>query len=396
VKLAPQYWGVNEFFYKWRKCMAWNEPGGKDKDPWGGGRGNNDGPPNLDEAFKKFQSKLNGVFGGGSGGNRSNNNANGSFGVLVGLLVLAAAVIYLIAGIYQVDAKERAVVLKFGAFKEIKDSGLRWNAPLITEVVKVNVTTESQYPSSGLMLTQDESIVELPITVQYNVADVKAYVLNVKNPDVSLRHAADSALRHVVGSTGLNQVLSEGRQKIAAEVKLRIQTYLDSYGTGILVRDVNIQEGRPPQEVRAAFDDVIKAKEDEERLKNQAQAYSNEVIPEARGRAQRMLEEAEAYRAEVVARAEGESDRFERLLTEYQRSPAVTRERLYIETLEKVMGNTSKVMVDVEGGNNMLYLPLDRMVQSGAGQAAAVPNTVREIPRQQESVPSSTVRREIR
>lgn len=374
--------------------MAWNEPGGKDRDPWSGGRGNNDGPPDLDEAFKKLQDKLNGLFGGGSGGGKGGSNNNGGFGALLAIIFVVAVLMYLAAGIYQVDAKERAVVLQFGAFKEIKDSGLRWNAPIITEVTKVNVTTESQYPSRGLMLTQDESIVELPITVQYNVADVKAYVLNVKNPDISLRHAADSALRHVVGSTGLNQVLSEGRQKIAAEVKQRIQAYLDNYGTGILVRDVNIQEGRPPEEVRAAFDDVIKAKEDEERLKNQAQAYANEVIPEARGRAQRMLEEAEAYRAEVVARAEGESDRFESLLEEYKRAPAVTRERLYIDALERVMGDASKVMVDVEGGNNMLYLPLDRMTQSKPAQQQTMP-TLRELPRQQESAPVN-VRREIR
>ncbi|MGM8225995.1 FtsH protease activity modulator HflK [Cellvibrio sp. ARAG 10.3] len=375
--------------------MAWNEPGGKDKDPWGGGGKNNDGPPDLDEAFKKLQEKLNGLFGGGSGGKGSNENSGGGFGGILVVLAVVALIIYGIAGIYQVDAKERAVVLQFGAFQEIKDSGLRWNAPIISQVFKVNVTTESQYPARGLMLTQDESIVELPLTVQYNVADVKAYVLNVKDPEISLRHATDSAIRHVIGSTELNQVLSEGRQKIAAEVKMRLQTYLDNYGTGILVRDVNIQEGRPPEEVRAAFDDVIKAKEDEERLKNEAQAYANAVIPEARGRAQRMIEEAEAYRAEVVARAEGESDRFERLLAEYKRAPAVTRERLYIETLERVMGNTSKVMVDVEGGNNMLYLPLDRMVQQGsAAPATNTPTTLREIPRQ-ESMPSN-IRREIR
>jgi len=378
--------------------MAWNEPGGNDKDPWGGGR-KNDGPPDLDEAFKKLQDKLNGLFGGRSGGSGSNNSGNSrNPWPLFGVGAAVAAVIYLASGFYTIDAQERAVVLQFGAFKEIKDQGLSWNAPLVTKVFKVNVTAESQYPSRALMLTLDESIVELPITVQYNVADVKDYVLNVRDPEISLRHAADSALRHVVGSTPLNQVLSEGRQKIAAEVKARIQSYLDDYGTGILVRDVNIQEGRPPEEVRAAFDDVIKAKEDEERLKNQAQAYSNEVIPQARGRAQRMLEESEAYRAEVIARAEGETDRFERLLAEYQRQPAVTRERLYIETIERVMGNTSKVMVDVQGGNNMLYLPLDRLVQSEGRAPGSSQNqsAVREAPRTLEPAATNTIRREIR
>lgn len=375
--------------------MAWNEPG-KDKDPWGGGRGGkNDGPPDLDEAFRKLQDKLNGMFGGGSGGSGQSNNS-GAFGGLVVIAIVIALVIYGLAGFYQVDAKERAVVLQFGAFKEIKDPGLNWNAPFINKVFKVDVTTEKQYPSRGLMLTQDESIVELPITVQYNVSDVQAYVLNVRDPEVSLRHAADSALRHVVGSTNLNQALSDGRQRVAAEVKQRIQNYLDSYGAGILVREVNIQEGRPPEEVRAAFDDVIKAKEDEERLKNQAQAYSNEVIPQARGRAQRMLEEAEAYRAEVVARAEGESDRFVKLLEEYKRAPDVMRERLYIEAMERVMGATSKVMVDVQGGNNMLYLPLDRLVQQGATAPTNTQTIIREVPRAQESAGSTSIRREIR
>lgn len=340
--------------------MAWNEPG-KDKDPWGGrdsGK-NNDGPPDLDEAFKKLQDKLNGMFGGGSGGGKSSGNAN--FGPLFAIGAVIIALFYVGAGVYQVDAKERAVVLKFGAFSEIKTEGLNWNAPLITAVHIVNVTGERQYPSRGLMLTEDESIVELPISVQYNVSDVRAFVLNVRDPETSLRHATDSAVRHVIGSSELNQVLSEGRQKIAEEVKLRLQAYLDAYGAGIQVNTVNIQDARPPEEVRSAFDDVIRAKEDEARFKNQAQAYANGIIPEARGRAQRMIEEAEAYRAEVVARAEGESDRFESLLTEYKRAPEVTRQRLYLETMETVMANSSKVMVDVAGGNNMLYLPLDRM-----------------------------------
>ncbi|HEY8940266.1 MAG TPA: FtsH protease activity modulator HflK [Cellvibrio sp.] len=342
--------------------MAWNEPG-KDKDPWGGrgGGNNNDGPPDLDEAFKKLQDKLNGIFGGGSGSGGGKSSGGTNLGPLFTIAGIIALVFYFGAGFYQVDAKERAVVLKFGAFSEIKTEGLNWNAPLITDVYIVNVTGERQYPSRGLMLTEDESIVELPITVQYNVSDVKSYVLNVRDPETSLRHATDSAVRHVVGSTELNQVLSEGRQAIAAEVKQRLQTYMDSYGAGIQVINVNIQEARPPEEVRAAFDDVIKAKEDEARLKNQAQAYANGIIPEARGRAQRMLEEAEAYKAEVVARAEGESDRFESLLTEYKRAPAVTRQRLYLETVESVMSKSSKVMVDVAGGNNMLYLPLDRL-----------------------------------
>ncbi len=340
--------------------MAWNEPG-KDKDPWGGRGGGNDGPPDLDEAFKKLQDKLNGMFGGGSGSNNGAPGA-GSFGAIFTIITLVAAVLYGFFGIYTVDAKERAVVLKLGVFQETLGEGLHWSAPLLTQVFKVGVTNERQYPSKGLMLTQDESIVELPITVQWNVADVKAYVLNVADPETSLKHATDSALRHVVGSTELEQVLSEGRAKMAAEVKQRLQTYLDNYQAGIQIINVNIQQAQPPEEVRANFDDVIKAKEDETRLKNEAQSYSNGVIPVARGKAQRMLEEAEAYKSEVVSRAEGESARFDNLLVEYKRAPEVTRKRLYIDAVESVMTKSSKVMVDVDN-NSMLYLPLDKLTK---------------------------------
>jgi len=346
--------------------MAWNEPGGGGKDPWGGG--NNSGPPDLDEAWKKFRDRLNGLFGGsgGSGGGSEGGSSPGSMMPLAGIVLAVALGIYFVMGFYIVDAQQRAVVLQFGAFKEIKDAGLRWNPRFISTVFVENVTEERQYPSRGLMLTQDESIVELPITVQYNVGDVRSFVLNVRDPEVSLRHAADSALRHVVGSTEINQVLSGGRQEIAAEVLQRLQTYLDNYETGIVVRDINIQEGRPPEEVRDAFDDVIKAREDEERIKSEAQAYANAVIPQARGRAQRTIEEAEAYRARVVAEAEGEAQRFSLLLAEYQQAPEVMRERLYIDAVQEVLSKSSKVLVDVEGGNNMMYLPLDRLQRSSS------------------------------
>jgi membrane protease subunit HflK len=200
---------------------------------------------------------------------------------------------------------------------------------------------------------------------------VKAFVLNVQNPEVSLGHAADSALRHVVGSSKLEQVLSEGRAQIADETRMKLQSYLDTYGAGIQIVTVTIQEAKPPREVKSAFDDVIKAKEDEERTKNEASAYANGVVPEARGRAQRALEEAAAYRAKVVAEAEGEAQRFDKLVTEYRKAPEVTRERLYLDSVQRVLSNTQKVLVDVQGGNNMLYLPLDRI--AGARAAGADP-----------------------
>ena len=377
--------------------MAWNEPG-KDKDPWGG-RGKNDGPPELDEAFKKLQEKLNGIFGGGGSG-RSGSGGSSGLGVfwVIGLVVIA--VLYVGSGFYQVDTKERAVVLRFGAFHDITREGLNWRWPLIDQVTVVNTTSTRQYPSKGLMLTKDESIVELPLTVQYNVSSVKDFVLNVKDPNMSLQQATDSAVRHVVGSTELNQVLSDGREAIGIEVKQRLQSYLDSYAAGVNVISVNIQEARPPEEVRSAFDDVVKAKEDEAKLVNQAQAYANGVINEAKGRAQRMISEAEGYKAEVVSKAEGESKRFEALYAQYKLAPEVTRERLYLDAVEQVMESSSKVMVDVKGGNNMLYLPLDRLT----GTQSAEPARTTKVPDSgyssrvivPDSTTSSVIRREPR
>lgn len=352
--------------------MAWNEPGGnKPKDPWGG---DNQGPPDLDEALKKFQEKLGGIFGGsgGSGGG----GGSGISGSLIALVLVGLVIFWAAMGFYKVDEQERSVILRLGRYHATVGPGLHWNPPLIDSVATVTVTTERQYTSRGLMLTEDENIVELPLTVQYNIDDAKAFVLNVRNPEVSLQHATDSALRHVVGGSTLDMALGEGRQLIGDEVKLRLQTYLDDYGTGIKIVKVNIQEGKPPTPVKAAFDDVVKAKEDEERLKNEAQAYANGVVPEARGRAQRMIEEATGYRSRVEAEAEGQARRFEQLLAEYQKAPAVTRERLYLDTMQDVMANSSKVMIDVDGGNSMMYLPLDQLMkQNSSGNTGSADNS---------------------
>ena len=383
--------------------MAWNEPGGgNNKDPWGDG-GNNQGPPDLDEAFKKLQEKLNSIFGGGgsSGGGSGGQQLSGSFIVIV-LVVLA--LVWAGFGIYQVDEKDRAVVLRFGKYLDTYGPGLHWNPPLIDQVQTVRVTEERQYPSRGLMLTEDENIVEVPLAVQYNVADAKAFVLNVKNPDLSLQHATDSAVRHVVGGSNLDDVVSSGREAVGFAVKARLQEYLDNYGAGIQVIKVNIQEAKPPTEVKAAYDDVIKAREDQERLINEAQAYANGIIPEARGAAQRILEEASAYREKVVVEAQGEAKRFEQLLVEYKKAPQVTRERLYLDAMQSVMNSSSKVMIDVEGGNNMLYLPLDKMMSQGSSMNASpsldsqslndITNEV--IRRIQQAQSASSRRREVR
>lgn len=339
--------------------MAWNEPGGG-KDPWGGNR-NNDGPPDIDEALKKLKEKL-GLFGGGGSSNGTGNGGKS----LLPIALFAVAVLWGLLGFYQIDEKEQAVVLRLGKYDNTLGSGLHWNPPFVDSVTTVRVTEERQYSARGLMLTQDENIVEISLTVQYNIANAKDFVLNIKDPETSLKHATDSALRHVVGSTGLDGVISTGREQVAVGTAEKLQVLLDMYNSGINVVKINIEEARPPTEVKAAYDDVIKAREDLERLVNEAQAYSNGIIPEARGEAQRLREEAEGYMSQVVSKSQGEAKRFTKLLTEYSKAPVVTRERLYIDAIEEVMSNSSKVLMDTEGGNNMLYLPLDKIVQQGA------------------------------
>ena len=349
--------------------MAWNEPGNNGRDPWGGGNRNDQGPPDLDEVMKKLQDGLNGLFGKKKSGGSDNGSQGGGFHlspVALGVLGLILIVGYAALGFYKVDEQERAVVLRFGQFLETKAPGLRWNAPMIDEVNKVNVTRVRTHSSQAVMLTEDENIVDVTLAVQYVVSDPKAYLLNVREPDISLTHATDSAIRHVVGSAEMGGVISEGREALGADVQTRLQTYLENYETGLRVVKVNIENSQPPRQVQAAFDDVIKAREDEQRLKNQAEAYANGIIPEARGRAQRVLEEANAYREQVVARAQGEADRFLKLLAEYKKAPEVTRQRLYIDAVQEVMQRSSKVMVDVNSGSNIMYLPLDRI----AGQVA--------------------------
>lgn len=356
--------------------MAWNEPGGGNKDPWG--NGSKQGPPDLDEALQKLQQKLSRIFGG-AGGSGGSSGSSSSGGILIAVVLIGIVVVWALFGFYQVDEKDRAIVLRFGKYHATYQPGLHWNPPLVDIRQIVRVTEERQYESRGLMLTKDENIVELPLNVQYNVADPKAFALNVKNPEISLRHATDSALRHVVGSSKLDEVISSGREKIGFEVRDRLQAYLDSYGTGIQVVKVNIQEAKPPTEVKAAYDDLVKAREDRERLINEAQAYTNGILPEARGAAQRVIEEASGYREKVVVEAQGEAARFEKLLSEYQRAPEVTRERLYLDTVQQVMTNSSKVLIDVEGGNNMMYLPLDKLSSQRSGTPSLTPLSTSEI-----------------
>ncbi len=362
--------------------MSWNEPGGgnnKPKDPWGGG---NQGPPDLDEALKKLQARLGGLFGGGSSSGGS--APPGLSGAALGVLAVVALLVWAGMGLYQVDQQERGVILRFGKYYDTVQPGLHWNPPLIDDVTLLNVTRVRSISMREIMLTQDENIVEVKLSAQYVINDPVKFVLKVRDPERSLMHASQSALRHVVGGSSMDMVLTEGRAQIAIDVQMRTQEYLDLYETGILVSKVTVDESKPPTQVQAAFDDVIKAREDEERVKNEAQAYANGVVPEARGGAQRQIEEANAYKEQVIANAEGEAGRFNQLLAEYQKAPVVTRERLYLDAVQEVYTNTSKVMVDVEGGNNILYLPLDKLTEqsqraSTAGNFKVDSSNIREL-----------------
>lgn len=386
--------------------MAWNEPGGNKPDPWGGGnRGNGSGggPPDLDEVLKKVQQKFKSVFGGSGGsGGKSGGSVSGA---AIGIVLVIIALVYFFVGVTLVDERERGVVLRLGVYDRTLGPGFNWTPPLIDTVYLVNTTNVRLHRiNSSSMLTGDLNIVEVDLSVQYSIADARDFVLNVRSPESSLREATDSALRHVVGSTEMHEVLTEGRSQVAIEVETRLQEYLDSYQAGIRIGKVNVEETTPPRQVQSAFDDVNRAREDEERVKNEAQAYVNRIIPEARGRAQRALEEAQGYREQVVSRAQGDARRFEQLLTEYAKAPQVTRERLYLDAVQEVMTNSSKILVDVEGGNNLLYLPLDKMMQQAPATspapdrdaiAAEVEQRVLDTMRREQQQPS-TRRRELR
>ena len=412
--------------------MAWNEPGNNDNDPWnpdknrnnGTGRsddgrekdtntddpwgrksgGKDQGPPDLDEAFRKLMDMLGVKKSRKTGGpNGGGSNMSGKLGgSLVIVILLAIVGLWAATGIYQVDQQERGVVFRLGKYHSTVMPGLHWNAPLIDSVSKVNVTNVRSLDHKALMLTVDDAIVEVGVGVQYSVQNPKDFLVNVRRPEDSLAQITESALRHVVGSSEMDQILTEGRELLAAEVKERMQSYSDVYGTGLLISKVNVENTQAPTQVQEAFDDVIKAKEDELRVRNEAESYANGIIPEARGRAQRIREEAEAYRSEIVARASGQADRFDRLYREYTKAPEVTRRRLYIETMESVYKDVNKVVVDTEGGNNMMYLPLDQLMKqrstssegiasTGSGNIGSLTDQVIEEIRKRQS---STIRRE--
>ena len=394
--------------------MAWNEPGGdKDRDPWRSGSSDK-GPPDLDEIVRNLQNKLGGLFGGrgrrpsrgnGSDGGNGSGDDGGSqlprrfAGFGINFLLVIAVAAWVLSGIYIIDEGKRGVVLRFGAYSETTQPGPHWRPRFIDEVEVVDVETrrfvEIGYRSGGrqsgggtvlresLMLTEDENIVDLQLAVQYQIADARDFLFNVRDPIVTLSAVTESSIREVVGKEIMDFVLTEGRSEVVAEAKTLIQETLDIYKTGIVVTNVNLRDAQPPEEVQASFEDAIKAREDEQRLKNEAEAYANEVIPKARGEAARVLEESVAYRDQVVAGAEGETSRFSQVLAEYEKAPAITRERLYIDAMQNVLANSTKVMLDVESGNNLMVLPLDRLLGGGVGSETSV-MTPAELDRQQQ------------
>jgi membrane protease subunit HflK len=362
-------------------------------DPQWGKRGNQ-GPPDLDELWRGLQQKLQNLLGGrggnGQGGDGRGGGAQfkGGAGLLAGLLFL----VWLASGFYIVDASQRGVVLRFGKFVETTMPGPRWHLPYPVETVEiVNLSqirtveigyrndVRSKVLKESLMLTDDENIVDIQFAVQYVLNNPEDYLFNVRAPDEAVRQVAETSFREVVGRTKMDFVLYEGREALAADAGKLMQQILDRYGTGVSISKVNLQNAQPPEQVQDAFDDAVKAGQDRERLINEGQAYANDVIPRARGTSARMLEEAQGYRQRVVASAEGDASRFTQILAEYQKAPGVTRERLYIETLQHVLASTSKVIIDQKSGGNLLLLPLDKIIQM-TGSAAATPEMAPKAP----------------
>ena len=358
--------------------MAWNEPGGGNKDPWGG-KGGDQGPPDLDEVVRKLQERLGGLFGGkkrgpdepGSGG--PTGFGGGISGKAVGLGVTILFLIWIASGFYIIDPAERGVVRRFGAYTEMTDPGWHWRIPTpIEEVAKVNVDEISSFTHKASMLTKDENIVDVELTVQSRIQDAADYLFQDQDPNKTLRDATETVVRTTIGGNRLDFILTEGRSAVAAAIRERAQSLINQYKTGLEITSVNMQPAKPPEQVKDAFDDAIKAREDKERLENKAEAYANEILPQARGEAARVQADAKAYRDKVVAGAEGETSRFLALLGEYEKAPQVTRERLYLETMEQVLGGSGKVLLDVEQGNNLMVLPLDQILKRGAGKGRSL------------------------
>ncbi len=356
--------------------MAWNEPGNNDKDPWKNKGGNNQGPPDLDDLLKDLGQKVSGIFGGGSSGGGSNKSFSG---IGLGLVLFIALVVYIFSGFYTIKEAEKGIVLRFGEYNGTVDPGLRWKWTFAERIIPVDMQSTRDLPSEGFMLTQDENVVHVEMQVQYRVVEARDYKFSVTDADASLSHALDSALRYVIGHSKMDDILTSGREAVRQSVWSELEKIITPYHLGLLIVDVNFKDARPPEEVKDAFDDAISAQEDEVRFLRVAEAYARGIEPRARGRVKRMEQEALAYKEQTVLAAEGSVARFNKILPEYQAAPVVTRQRMYLSTMEKVYSNTSKIMVDVDGSNNMMYLPLDKIIQQQAA-SAPVANSISAQP----------------
>jgi modulator of FtsH protease HflK len=349
--------------------MPWNEPGGGNRNPWE--RRPGQGGSELDEIVRNWQRRLASIFGGG----RTSRPAGGPGGLNWGAIALLLAAFWGATGFYMVDAAERAVVLRFGRYSETTEQGLHWHWPWpIERVTKVNVAKNDSIEDKTRMLTADENLVDITIAVQFIRADPLKFLFNVRAPEDTLTDVSESAIREAIGQSTLEFVLGAGRQEITERTKALIQKVLDGYQTGIQIVSVNLTGVNVPDQVAPSQKDAIKAREDRDRFGQEAQAYANDVVPRAKGAASRQLQDAQAYRARVVAEAEGDTSRFGQLLTAYQKAPDVTRQRLYIETVETVLGRSRKVFLDTKGSGNLLYLPIDKLLEksSGSSDAAAL------------------------
>lgn len=357
--------------------MAWNEPGGQPggkRNPWGGGNKPDQGPPDLDEVVRNIQRRLAGLFGGAGGGGRGTTGAGPGSGFSLGAIALVLIAIWAFTGLYTVDAAERGIILRFGKHVSTTLPGLRWHLPWPIETKQiVNTQSVESISDQTRMLTSDENLVDINLEVQFRRLNALDYAFNVLRPEDTIKEVAESAIRETIGRSTLDSVLESGRQDIVARTKELIQRTLDAYKTGIEVTSVNLQDVKVPGEVAPAQQDAIKAREDRDRLSLAAQAYANDIIPRARGAGVRQTEDAQAYLARKVSNAEGESQRFVQLLDEYQQAPGVTRERLYIETIEQVMKSSKKVVIDTDGTGNLLYLPIDKLIEQGRRTSSSSP-----------------------